>query len=361
MLRYRTLINVATFVALSMFLVWFGMSNLVLTQADGPALNAEFTDASGLRTRNDVTMRGVVVGTVQEVELTEDGTLVTMELNPGTVVPQGTQAQIVRRSPIGELTVELTPGAGAPLENGATLTMSDTLPPPDVAETIEVFADFLGSVPSDDLTTVVSELSKAVKGRAQDLARFTRASVELPEELLAIEDELESLITTGPELTGVLADNAEVFADDLAQTAVLADILRDRRYDLVELYRSGATFSEVTGDLLADEKANIACLIRDIGEFNSDIARHRDWLAGTLNKNHFFFDALEQTVQKDGRGWSWFRVQLLPHTEPAARQYSPDRPVPDVYAGRGCTSRYGTGVGPAKGKVTLAPKSELNR
>lgn len=361
MRAYRTLINVATFVALSIFLVWFGMSNLVLTQADGPQLNAEFTDSAGVRERNDVTMRGVVVGTVQEVSLTENGTMVEMELDPGTEVPEGTEAQIVRRSPIGELTIELIPGEGEALASGEAIASSDTLPPPDVSETIEVFADFLGAVPSDDLNTVVSELSKAVKGRSEDLARFTRASVELPEELLKIEDELESLIRTGPELTGVFADNADTFADDLAQTAGLADILRDRRYDLVELYRNGARFTEVAGDLIQDEKANLACLIRDIGDFNASIAAHRDWLAGTLDKNHFFFDALEQTVQKDARGWSWFRVQLLPHTEPSARRYGEQRPVPDVLPGRGCTSRYGTGVEASRGKVTLAPDSEIRR
>ncbi|MFP5299208.1 MAG: MlaD family protein [Actinomycetota bacterium] len=359
--KYRTPINVATFIALSAFLVWFGLTNLVMTQADGPQLNAEFTDASGLRARNDVTMRGVVVGTVQDVSLTEDGTRVEMELDPGVEIPEGTEAQIVRRSPIGELTVELEPGEGDPLESGSTLAMSDTLPPPDVAETIEVFADFLGAVPSNDLNTVVSELSKAVKGRSEDLARFTRATVELPEELLRIEDELESLIVNGPDLTGVFADNAEVFADDLAQTAGLADILRDRRYDLVELYRNGARFTEVAGGLIEDEKANLACLVRDIGDFNSSIATHRDWLAETLDKNHFFFDALEQTVQKDGRGWSWFRVQLLPHTEPSARRYGEQRPVPDVLPGRGCTSRYGTGVEASEGKMTLAPDSEIRR
>lgn len=358
----RTLINVVTFVVASFALAFFGLNNLVLTDDTGRTLNAEFTDASGVRARNDVTMRGVVVGTVSNVYLTDDGTMVQMDLNPSAEIPEGTKAAIVRRSPIGELTIELEPGDGPPLEDDATLAMSDTLPPPDVADTITVFADFLSAVPSEDLSTVVSELAAAVRNRSKDLATFTDASLELPEALLEIEDELESLIVNGPDLTNVLAENAETFADDLTQTALLADILRDRRYDLVELYDNGAEFTRLAGDLLSDEKANISCLVRDIGLFNETISRHTDWLAQTLDKNHFFFDAADQAVQKDARGWTWFRVQLLPHTEPAARQYPIQRQTPDVLLGRGCSSRYGTGVGPTQnGGLKLAPGSEVRK
>lgn len=360
MKAHRTLINVITFLLASVALVWFGMSNLVLTQAPGPIIKAEFTDASGLRARNDITMRGVVIGTIKDVNLSDEGVVVDMELNPGTQVPRGTKAMIVRRSPIGELTIELEPGTGAALETGDMIAASDTTPPPDVSETIEVFADFLGSIPSDDIGTVVAELADAVRGRADDLAAFTRASVDLPERLLEIETELESLITNGPDLSGVFADNADTFADDLTQTAALADILRDRRYDLVELYRNGADFAVVAGELLREQKSNLSCFIRDAGDFNAKISAHKDWLAKTLDLNHLFFNAVEQSVQKDSRGWTWFRVQLLPHQEPAARQYPTQRQVPDVFPGKGCSSRYGTGVGPVEGgTVKLAPGSKI--
>jgi phospholipid/cholesterol/gamma-HCH transport system substrate-binding protein len=354
------MINVISFLVLSTALVYFGFTKLVVTQAKGSHINAEFADASGLRPRNDVTMRGVVVGTIADLALTENGVNVDMELSPGVEVPEGTHALIVRRSPIGELTIELEPGQGEPLTGGSTIAVADTMPPPDVAETIRIFSDFLASVPSEDLTTVVSELALAVDGRAKDLAAFTDASLELPERLLEIEPELESLIENGPELTGVLADNADTLADDLSQTAVLADILRDRRYDLVQLYGSGAEFSRVAGDLLEDEKANISCLISDIGAVNAALAERKDLLAATLEKNHFFFDAAEQAVQKDGRGWTWFRVQLLPHTEPGAREYASPVGVPDVLPGQRCKSRYGTGVGPVeKGSLQLAPGSNF--
>ena len=364
MKRYRTLLNVITFLVASIALIIFGARNLLTQSTAGPKLQAEFTDASGISPRNDVTMRGVVIGSVADVELTDTGVMVEMQLERGAEIPEGSKALIVRRSPIGELTIELEPGSGPPLESGATLAVDDTSPPPDVSTTIEALADILHAVPSSDLHTVVEELAIAVDGRARDLQRFTDASAALPKRLLEIESELESLITTGPQLTGVLADNADVLADDLRQTSILADILRDRRFDLVDLYRNGSSFTRIANDLVASEKANIACFLKDSGDLNAVMASDKalEDLVATLEKNHFFFGAAEQAVQKDMRGWTWFRVQLLPHTEPQARNYAPKRTAPDVYPGRACSSIYGPGVGAAdQGAFTLAPGSKLKR
>lgn len=357
----RTYINVATFLVLTVLLVTLGMANFVTSGATGPRLTADFVDATGVSARNDVTMRGIVVGTVGDVDFAGDYVRVTMELQPGTEVPNDTTALIVRRSPIGELTIELDPGTGPPIEPGGHISVVNTEPPPDVSTTIEVFADILHAVPSEDIGTVVSELATALRGRSADIAKFADASLALPERLLEIQDELESLIRNGPKLTGVLADNATVFADDITQTAILADILRDKRFDLVDLNVNGARFLEVAADLLSDEKANLACFIKDSGKTNAAIAARRGDLIKTLAMNHFFFDGVRQAVRKDPDGGTWFRVQLLPHQEPSGETYAEKRPVPDVFPGRACSNRYGNGVDRATGKSVLPETSKIHK
>jgi ABC-type transporter Mla subunit MlaD len=134
---------------------------------------------------------------------------VTVELEPGVTVPGGTTALITRRRPIGDLTLELVSGTGAPLPDGATIGAADTSPPPEAERTIEVLADLLHAVPSRDLQTVLAELSTALRGRGRDLAALSESTSALPERILEVQRELESLITTGPEVTGVFAANAD--------------------------------------------------------------------------------------------------------------------------------------------------------
>jgi phospholipid/cholesterol/gamma-HCH transport system substrate-binding protein len=365
MIGKRTLINLGVFLGLAALLVYLGASRLVFTEGGGQTVNMDFADASGLAPRNDVTMRGVPVGTVTSVELTSKGLAhVTVLLQPDTTVPQGSKADITRRSPIGDLTIELTPGSGPPIPNDGSIPLSDTGIPPEPEKTIEELARVLHSVPSEDLTIVVSELAAALRGRGRDLATLSEAGADLPERILKVQAELRSLIENGPKVTGVLADNATALADDFRQTALLADILRDRRFDLVRLSENGADFATVANNLIAGEKANLACLIADFGSVNATLAegQHLKDLQTTLELNHFFFDAVEISVQPGKDGIDWFRVQNLPPQQPHGRMYEPMRPPPDVFQGNSCSSIYGKGVGPPSqpGPVWLASGSRLH-
>jgi virulence factor Mce-like protein len=363
MITTRMKMNLAAFLAAAFILIYAGMTQLVFQPGGGRTVMVDFSDASGLAPRNDVTMRGVPVGAVKTVQLMPTGAArVTIELEPGVTLASGAKAEITRRSPIGDLTVNLLPGQGPAMKDGALIGMPNTIEPPDAEKAIEALARILHAVPSQDLGSLVTNLAIALHGRAQDLASLSVSTADLPQRILQVQEQLRSLIENGPKVTGVFADNAKAFANDITQTALLADILRDRRYDLVSLARNGAHFAQVANELIAGEKPNVLCLVQDFGTFNSAIANRIDELKSTLDLNHYFFDGVWSIVQTGLDGHNWFRVDLLPHTEPAAQQYIPKRGTPDVYAANGCHNMYGDGVGPGAqpGPVWLANGSQLH-
>jgi phospholipid/cholesterol/gamma-HCH transport system substrate-binding protein len=366
MITKRIWLNVAAFLALAGLLIAWGAVGLVFQKGGGRTFTVNFTDAAGLLPRNDVTMRGVPVGQVSDVALMPRGVAhVTVALEPGITVPQGTEAEITRRSPIGDMTLELTPGKGAVIPNGGSIPMRDTIRPPDPERTIALLARVLHSVPSQDLSTVVHQLAIGLRGRGPDLAALNQASRLLPERILEVRSQLSHLIRTGPRVTGVLAANSKTLADDLSVTADLADILRDNRFNLVHLSQNGARFLQVANALIASEKPNLACLVGDFGTINATLAepQHLSDLESTLDLNHYFFDAVVMSVQTSRVDhYGWFRVQLLPPQQPPGHPYQPHTPPNDVFEGNACHSIYGLGVGPASqpGPVWLARGSKLH-
>ena len=349
MIAKRTIANAVTFLVVSTVLIVLGVTQYLLPSAKERTVRIEVSNAAGLLPRSDVTVRGVPSGFVQEVVLTEEGTAVlSVALDPDITITEDTVAVITRRSPIGDLTVELVPGEGSPLADGGTIPMENTIQPPEAERTIQVLSDVLEAVPPEDLGDLVSELATGLRGRGDDLGRLSVSSADLSERILEVRRELASLFTRSPEVLDVLATNVKALGDDITQTALLADILRDRRFDLVELSRNSADLGEVLGGLLADEKANIACLIDDFGSINSFLisAPHLGNLKATLDLNHFFFDGVEQSVRRGKDGLDWFRVHFLAPQEPPGLPHTPHRPPPDVYAADACRSRFGTGVGP---------------
>ncbi|HEX9235602.1 MAG TPA: hypothetical protein VF972_04935, partial [Actinomycetota bacterium] len=134
--------------------------------------------------------------------------------------------------------------------------------------------------------------------------------------------------------------------------------------NLRDLSINGANFAEVAGQLIVQDKANLACLIHDFGVVNETMAQPQNLtnLKLTLERNHYFFDGVWQAVQHGRDGLDWFRVQLVPPSQPMANSYAPHRPAPDVYAADACHSIYGLGVPPATqpNPVHLAPGSTLH-
>ncbi|MDQ4006440.1 MAG: MlaD family protein [Actinomycetota bacterium] len=358
-------INGITFVAVSGFLIFFGVTRFLIPAQEGTRIVMNAADAAGLQARSDVTIRGVPAGAVTNVRLTENGTAdITLVLDPNVFVTAPATAEITRRSPIGDLTVNLIPGDGAPMRSGDVIPAENVVLPPDPERTIQVLSEVLSAVPPEDLQIVIGELALALRTHGDELAALTEAGADLPEEILTVQAQLRSLLTTGPEVLEALAAEADTLADDLVETAVLADILRDRRFDLVELSSNGASFAEVFGDLLAKEKPNLACLVRDFGTINGSIASEENLrnLIQVLELNHFFFEGAANSVQPSTDGHRWFRVHLLPPSS-EGRPNTPPRARPDVFGSDACHNRYGTGVGPGNqaGDPYIAPGSELHR
>lgn len=361
----RLAINIGVFLLISGLLVYFGVTRYLIPAREGTRIVLNVSDAAGLQPRSDVTVLGVPSGAVETVDLTREGMVdVVLVLKPGVQVGEGATADITRRSPIGDLTVRLTPGDGPPMADGAVIPDERVVRPPDPERTIEVLAQVLAAVPPDDLRIVLAEAATALRGRGEDLGRLSVAGADLAERILEVQTELESLLTTGPVVLETLASEAPTLGDDITQTAILADILRDRRFELVELSANGASFAEVFGDLLAEQKPNLSCLLRDFATINGSIAEPENLrnLIAVLELNHFFFDGVNQTVLPSKDGWNWFRVHLLPPSS-EGKPNQPPRKRPDVFAADGCNSRYGPGVGPGHQRHDpyLAPGSKLRR
>src|SRR5436190_8892314 len=258
-------------------LIFLGFDKFILSGASGRTVNVVFANAQGLLPRDDVTIRGVPSGAVSNVVLNKDGTTtVDISLDPGMTVTQGSHAAITRRSPIGDLVVDITPGTGPVMANGATIPMQDTTQPPDPEKTIEALDRVFSAVPPGALHDLVHELAVGLADRGQDLASLSVSGRELPQQILTVQRQLVSLIHNGPKVLDTLAAHSKTLAQDLTLTADLATILKDRRFDLVSLSANGARFADVANELISSEKPNLACLLGDFANVNGTLAQSKN-------------------------------------------------------------------------------------
>ncbi|MEU8798444.1 MlaD family protein [Spirillospora sp. NPDC048819] len=238
-------------------------------QREGTVLTAEFDRAGqGLGTGAPVKVRGMTVGTVDEVELTGGGRVrLTLRLDEGTRVPDSVTASIEPASAFGPKFVDLVPGAhetGGPyLAPGAHIAR--TSGPRDLSDLLADANTQLGAVDPGEVFTVVHTLAQGLEGRGRDL----RATIDQTGVLVNVAhknrvnarrflgdaaDLSGALANSGDEIVGIGSDaNALIetaaggghgrlgaFADQISELSELVSHGFDKRGgQLGEAFRSG--------------------------------------------------------------------------------------------------------------------------
>lgn len=193
--------------------VFFGVNRYTVT--------VQLPRAGGLYAGGNVTYRGVEVGRVQEVQLTNDGAKATLRLDSGVRIPADLGAQVHSVSAVGEQYVELLPrsGNGPSLKDGDVIPVDRTSVPPDINALLEATNRGLTAIPHDNLKTVVDESYVAFAGLGPELARLVKGTANLAidarknlEPLVALIDQSKPVLDSQTDTS----DSVQAWASHLA-------------------------------------------------------------------------------------------------------------------------------------------------
>lgn len=386
MIPRRVIANLIVFFGLTGLLAAYGFFSLISNPLKTPMrLYSYIDDTGGVRTGFTVALRGVPIGHVGALRLADvtqpDGSKakkikLTLSIDQGVSVPSNAQVQVERANPLGEQQVDLIPTAGTapPVRPGAVLAPTSTPTPPEVGQVVAAADRLFASVPTEQLGTVVHELALAFAGRGQDLRTIVEAGDTFSRNTLAYEAAFRSLLDNAPPVLDTVASVGPQLQSSLRNTAVLADLLANRKNDIINLFHSGTAFAQVTTQLLNDNTANFACLAHDFGDLGANLSAkpNLDNLDAALLTNRSFFGPID-SLSPEGHAASlgpgsperndqtWLRVRtLLPPQQPPASSYAAPHRIPDTYPGANCLSVFGPGV-PAGSQADAAPPAEIGR
>jgi len=136
-------------------------------------VTAHYPESGGIFTGAEVTYRGVGIGTVGELVLTDEGVDVRLDIDKKwDEIPSDTLALVGNRSAVGEQYVELQPqtDSGPYLREGSEI--SDVATPIATEKLLGDLSATVASVDREALRTTVSELGQAFAGTGPDLQRI---------------------------------------------------------------------------------------------------------------------------------------------------------------------------------------------
>lgn len=226
----------------------------------------ELPTAAGLYATGNVTYRGVEVGRVQSVELTDTGVAATLSLTSGIDIPSNLRAEVHSQSAIGEQYVLLLPRTGdaPPLRDGDVIAAADTSVPTDINTILGQVVTGLQAIPKENLKTVIDESSTAVGGLGPELNRLVDGSIALS---IDARDNLDPMIAL-IEKSGPVMDSQSHTAGAIntwtSNLAGLTTGLKNRDADLTGLLVDGGTGLAEGTKLIAELRPTLPILLTNM-------------------------------------------------------------------------------------------------
>jgi phospholipid/cholesterol/gamma-HCH transport system substrate-binding protein len=230
---------------------------------DNYVVTANFAKSGGIFVGAEVTYRGVGVGRVDSMRLSENGVDVGMRIdNDSDPIPNDVRAVVANRSAVGEQYVDLQPTrSGQPyLTEGSQIPRARTVTPLPTTTLLTNLDQMVNSVGRDNLRTVVEEMGKAFGGTGDDLGRIIDTSNSFIETANKNFDLTAQLIRDGRTVLQTQVDSGSALKTFSKNLALLSDTLVRSDKDIRRVIESGDTAANVMRDFIIDNRAELSQL-----------------------------------------------------------------------------------------------------
>lgn len=268
----------------------------------GERYSAAFSEAGGLKPGDKVTIAGVDVGEVDEVDLAGDHVEVTFHVDDDAEFGRRTGAAIRVRTILGAKYLALYPEGRGRLEPGSEIPLKRTVAAYDL---VEAFSDLTRTTEKVD-TRQLAEALDTVSGTFEDSPEEVRASIEglsrLSRTVASRDRALRDLLKKANSVSGVLSDRSEEFSDLVEDGATLFEELSRRRDAVHRLLVNSALLGAELSGLVADNRARIGPALKRLDTFVSMLKRNQKSLDKSIELLAPFVRVFTNTV---GNG-RWF-------------------------------------------------------
>ena len=338
MIERRTKAQLLVFVIITLVGVSFvgaryaRLDRLVLD--DTYTVVAHFPDSGGIFAGGEVTYRGVKVGLVDEMVLTDEGVDLRLSIDKDyDSIPADAIALVGNRSAVGEQYVELQPQSDEKpyLEEDSEIAVENTRTPIQTETLLTNLSDTVQSVDQDALRTTVEELGLAFAGTGEDLQRIIDTGNAFIEDANANFDVTTALIRDSNVVLRGQAAKASAIRSFARNLAMFSGTLADSDGNLREIIDSGSMTANDLRRFIEDNEVDLAELLNNLVTTGEVVVQHLDGIEQVLVVYPYVVEGGFTVVSKSSTGLydAHFGMIMTEHPPICTRGYeSTDRRPP---------------------------------
>lgn len=262
-----------------------------LKDADVKRLTAYFPTTVGLYEGNDVSVLGVEMGEVVDIEPMGDRVKVEMEYDRTVQVPAGAKAAIVAPSLVSDRYVQLAPAytGGAVIEDGADIPLERTIVPleiDDLTESLSQVSEALGPNGSNKdgaLSDLLDTTAENFEGNGQALHDTITKLSKAASTLSGNSGDLFATITNLSEFSTTLANSDEQIRRFERQLADVSGFLAGERESLAATVQQLGTTLASVEKFIEDNRAQVKSNVDNLASVTRVLVEQRGALAEILD------------------------------------------------------------------------------
>ncbi|GAA2847715.1 hypothetical protein GCM10010517_04830 [Streptosporangium fragile] len=280
-------------------------------------LTATFDDVQSLVAGHSVQVADVRVGSVTDIRLEGYRATVTMSIEDGNRVPEGTSAVIAKTSILGENYVELDLPDGKDMTTGPFLPdgarIARTSVEPDIEQVTERAGPLIDALGAQDVNAVLDAAATGIGGQGKDLNRLLRQTTEVTAAYARSREDLARTIDGLAELGEELAKGTEEL-DRLPGTLAdaTARLGHGRKHVKKTLRELTALAREINDTVYPRHEARLRTLLRDLDAVSGAMVRGREDLKLLVARVQQFIDSPPIVVNGQLLIFVWLKGLLLP-------------------------------------------------
>lgn len=197
----------------------------------GAEYRAEFTDAAGLVSGEEVRIAGIKVGQVTDIELGRARVVVTFRVK-GVDLGNATTAGIEVKTLLGQHFLSVDPRGSGKLDEGAVIPLERTSTPINIVPAFQRLTEQTQEIDTDQVAKAFDTLSQVLTRTAPEMTETLRGLSRISRSVSVRDEAIRELFARTSFVSGVVAERDADIAELLTDTnTVLAEL--DRRRETI--------------------------------------------------------------------------------------------------------------------------------
>lgn len=276
----------------------------------GKSYQANFSEAAGLQSGNEVRVAGVKVGEVSDVELEGDHVAVSFRVHDAWLGDNSTAA-IKIKTLLGQKYLSLDPQGEQELSSSDPIPMQRTMAPYDVIEAFSGLSNTVGKIDSKQLAESFRTMSDTFADTPDQVRGAVNGLSALSRTISSRDQQLQQLLKNTSNVSKTVADRNDEFEKLLADGNKLLQEVHSRRESIHQLLVGTQRLSAELSGLIDENSGQLRPALDQLDRVTKLLQRNQGNLDKSL-QSFAPFTRMFANVLGNGHWFDTYVCGLLP-------------------------------------------------